>query len=88
MRCFADVQIQCPNYYYNRTLFINKGDTVIWLNDANEDLSIVSEQGLWSGAEKLTKTNIFNDSGEYIFYIKEYSRVYQKIIVKSNISGE
>lgn len=87
IRCFnLTGQIQCPNYYYNRTLFIDKGDTVVWINDANEDLSIISEQGLWSGAEKLEKTKIFNDTGEYTFYIKEYSNIRQKIIVKSNIS--
>ncbi len=74
----------------NKTLTIKAGDKVIWVNDADERLTIISEQGLWdmnnSRARLLYQTSDFNytftQTGTYGVYIKEYPRLpHQKIIV-------
>lgn len=75
--------------YENRTLNISKGDTIIWTNDAVPDtkLTIINKQNLWEKHEGELRWNykqfkyIFNKSGIYDIYIKEYSRFKQKIIV-------
>lgn len=75
--------------YDNNTLTINQGDEVIWFNDATPDepLTIVSEQGLWDNKSAYLRWNYqkfnytFNDPGNYTFYIKEYPRERQNIVV-------
>ncbi|MCX9074206.1 MAG: hypothetical protein OIN88_06035 [Candidatus Methanoperedens sp.] len=76
--------------YVNNTLTINTGDEVIWVNDASERLTIVSEEGLWdmnnTRARLLYQTSEFNftftQPGTYGFYIREYPRLpHQKITV-------
>lgn len=76
----------------NRTLTINVSDRVIWENDADpdEELTIISEQGLWNNMSAILRRNYqkfgytFNESGTYSFYIKEYpNEAHQTIIVNS-----
>lgn len=76
--------------YVNNTLTIKTGDEVVWVNDASERLTIVSEEGLWdmnnTRARLLYQTSEFNftftQPGIYGFYIKEYPRLpHQKITV-------
>lgn len=75
----------------NRTLNINKGDTVVWINDAIPDrkITIVNKQNLWNdnnGTLKWSKKQFsysFNKSGMYDIYIKEHTLLQQKIIVGS-----
>lgn len=76
--------------YVNKTLIINVGDNVIWINDATPDwpLTIMSEEGLWGNRSAYLRWNYqkfdytFNKTGEYNFYIREFPRLqHQKIIV-------
>lgn len=69
--------------YNDHTLYINIGDTVIWINDANpeEPLTIINDQGLWNEIDAYLRWNYqkfqytFDRSGTYTFYIKEYPRL-------------
>ncbi|MCZ7397388.1 MAG: hypothetical protein O8C59_02615 [Candidatus Methanoperedens sp.] len=86
-----DNQSSAPYIKDNKTLTIFAGDKVIWVNDADERLTIVSEQGLWdlnnTKARLLYQTSDFNYTftrpGIYGVYLKEYSGrlAHQKIIV-------
>lgn len=77
--------------YGNRTLTINVSDNVIWVNSADPDepLTIMSEQGLWDNTSAKLRWNYkvfnytFNESGTYSFYIREYPRRRQIIIVNA-----
>ncbi len=75
--------------YENRTLFINLGDTVIFESNAEELLTIISEQGLWNNAilrwSYQTFSYTFSGSGTYGFYIKEYPVQHLNIIVGPQI---
>jgi len=79
-----------PFVYENLTLNITIGDTVIWVNDAtpDEELTIVSEQNLWSNTSARLRWNYqffnytFTQPGIYSFYVREEPRVrHQKIVV-------
>ena len=68
-----------PFKYENQTLNLNPGDTVIWVNDAdNESITIVSKEGLWANAYlKYSRDSfkfVFNKSGTYGVYMKEFPR--------------
>lgn len=68
-----------PFKYVNQTLNLNVGDTVFWVNDAdNESITIVSKEGLWADAYlKYSRSSfkfIFNNSGTYEVYMKEFPR--------------
>lgn len=81
--------------YKNRTITIFEGDTIIWVNDADdpeEKLTLVSEEGLWDNdnisailtAQYKEFSYTFTKPGVYGVYLKEYpqSRIQpQKIIV-------
>lgn len=77
--------------YQNGTLNINKGDTIIWINDAVPDtkLIIINQQKLWgnnSGELKWAYKQFnytFDKSGLYDVYIKGHSKSQfrQQIIV-------
>lgn len=75
--------------YENRTLNIDQGDSVIWINDAEKvQFTIISEQGLWNEKDSLLKIGKkfeykFDNPGKYTFYLKEYSQRRQTIIVNS-----
>lgn len=74
------------NISYNITskiLNINQGDTVTWINDADNagSLSITSNQNLWTGTAVLEKSYTFNNPGTYTFTLKEYNVKQQTIIV-------
>ena len=78
-----------PYDLYNRTLTLNAGDTVVWVNDAEDKLTIVSEQGLWDNTSAILRWRYkefnytFTKPGTYGVYIKEEPRIlHQKIIVK------
>lgn len=91
-RIVSNAMETIPYDLYNRTLTINAGDTVIWINDADnpeEKLTIVSEQKLWDNTSAILRWRYkefnytFTQSGTYGVYIKEYPRIlHQKIIVK------
>lgn len=80
--------------YTNKTLNINIGDTVTWINDATPDwpLTIISEQKLWGDRDAYLRWNYqkfnytFNEPGTYSVYIKECRRCQnQTIIVNPNV---
>lgn len=77
--------------YYNYTLIINIGDTVIWSNEdsADEALTIVSSQKLWTNKSGYLKYSYkrfnytFKKSGKFDVYIRQNPRLgHQNIIVK------
>lgn len=87
-----DVTTKAPAPYDtpNKTLSIHAGDTVRWINDADERFTIVSEEGLWNstdvGAILRWSGREFNytfaEPGTYSVRIKEYPRLqHQKIVV-------
>ena len=71
----------------NSTLNIYRGDSIIWTNDIDRRLTIVSEQNLWDNTSGLLQDEYkqfiytFTNPGIYDVYIKEYSIYKQKIIV-------
>ena len=76
--------------YENQTLNINVGETVIWVNDASDnlELTIRSVQNLWDSVRGYLKYNYrsfnytFTQPGTYEIYVKEYPRrKHQTIIV-------
>jgi plastocyanin len=73
--------------YIDHILNINKGDTVIWQNDADKTtFTILSNQNLWDnniGYLRVgSKMNYkFDKPGKYTLYVKEYSSIRQTIIV-------
>ncbi len=75
-------------YTTNNTLTINVGDEVIWSNDVDQRLTIVSEQGLWNNTSAVLLWQYrefnytFTQPGEYGIYIREYPRERMKILVK------
>lgn len=84
-----------PINYTNKTLNISIGDTVIWMNDATPDdaLTIISEQGLWENRSAYLRWNyqkfsyVFNESGTYTFYVREYKRLQHQTIIVEDIPG-
>lgn len=82
-----DITLNKPVYSQNRTLNIYRGDTIIWINNVDRRLTIVSEQKLWDNksghlAQEYKELNYtFTEPGVYDVYIKEYPTLKQKIIV-------
>ncbi len=78
-----------------KTLTIDAGDTVEWINDATPDepLTIISKDGLWGNRSAYLRWNYqkfsytFNQSGTYQVYIKEYPREQHQTIVVKDIPG-
>lgn len=81
-----DITTPSSNFSYeHRTLEINQGDTIEWINDADDKaLTIVSDQDLFApitiGIGKHTDY-LFEQSGAFQFHIQEYPDVDQTIIV-------
>lgn len=77
-----------------KTLTINVGDTVEWINDATPDepLTIISKDGLWGNRSAYLRWNYqkfnytFNQSGTYDIYIREYPTEQHQTIVVIDIS--
>jgi len=75
--------------YTNKTLTVNVGDTVVWINYDPKDwpITIVSEQGLWKHDEAYLKysyrkfNHTFVEPGTYNVYIKEDDKLHQTIVV-------
>lgn len=68
--------------YTSRTLNINTGDSIEWVNMDTEDqrITIVSDNILWDGGKTLAGTGVrfrftFNSSGTYTFHIVENTRL-------------
>jgi plastocyanin len=68
--------------YTSRTLNINTGDSIEWVNmDIEGDrITIISDNTLWEGGKALGSTGnkfrfTFNSSGDYRFHIVENTRV-------------
>lgn len=82
-----DITLNKPVYSQNRTLNIYRGDTIIWTNNIDKRLTIVSEQKLWDNKSGLLAWEYkgfnytFTGPGIYNIYIKEYPTLKQKIIV-------
>lgn len=82
-----DITLNKPVYSQNRTLNVYRGDTIIWINNIDRRLTIISEQKLWDNksgflAEEYKEFNYtFSEPGIYNVYIKEYPKLKQKIIV-------
>lgn len=82
-----DITLNKPVYSQNRTLNIYRGDTIIWINNIDRRLTIISEQKLWDNksghlAQEYKELNYtFTEPGIYNVYIKEYPTLKQKIIV-------
>lgn len=76
--------------YENYTLNISTGDKIIWINDDPTDiLTIISEQKLWKdgevvlGHEGSQFNYIFNSSGAFTFYIKQYQGLSKQTVIVS-----
>lgn len=88
-----DITTKKPAPYTNNRLTINVGDTVVWINDATPDepLTIISKEGLWGNRTAYLRWNyqkfsyLFNQSGTYEVYIREYPRVQHQIITVNPI---
>jgi len=76
-------------FYVNKTLNVNVGDTIIWVNDATPDwpLTIISNQGLWGDRDAYLRWNYqkfnytFNESGVYSISLKECRRCQNQTII-------
>ena len=84
-----DITTNKPAPFENRTLTINQGDTITWVNDAeSESLTIVSDEGLWTDNDASLKnpgdqfSYKFNQFGKYGAHIKDFSIARLIIIVK------
>lgn len=83
-----DITTHKSSPYDNRTLIINGGDTVTWMNDAdNAILTIVSEQQLFTNKRldiRQRSSYTFDQIGTYTFHIKEYlNRQHLTVIVNA-----
>lgn len=77
--------------YENHTLNINIGDKIIWINDDDDAITIISQQGLWENKSAFLKYTgrrfnyTFNNPGIYTFYANRYNALLrQTVIVSSN----
>lgn len=87
------INMNTKNYtpYENKTLNINIGDTVEWVNDDDIGLTIISNEKLWKDKYGYMKSTwkrfnyTFTRSGNYTFYIRQYATKFQlqTIVVKS-----
>lgn len=87
-----DITTHKSSPYDNRTLIINRGDTVTWMNDAdNAILTIISEQQLFTNKRldiRQRSSYTFDQIGTYTFYIKEYlNRQHLTVIVNAIEEG-
>ncbi len=88
------INMNTKNYtsYENKTLNINIGDTVEWVNDDDIGLTIISNEKLWKDKYGYMKSTFkrfnhtFTKPGNYTFYIRQYSTKFQPqtIVVKSS----
>ena len=75
--------------YSNRTLTINAGDTVKWVNVATDySITVVSREGLWNNSTSTMRymyryfNYTFDKPGEYEVYIDKFPKLsHQKIVV-------
>lgn len=69
--------------YENKTLVVNIGDTVEWINDDDTGLTIISNEKLWKDKYGYMKSTwkrfnyTFTKSGNYTFYIRQYAAKFQ-----------
>ncbi len=83
--------LELPSDFNILNFTINVGDKVRWINDDSYDfpLTVTSNEDLWTNRTGYLRWRedrfeyIFNNTGIYTFYIKEYSRLpQQKITVR------
>ncbi|MFA4955580.1 MAG: hypothetical protein WC556_01240 [Candidatus Methanoperedens sp.] len=75
--------------YSNRTLMINTGDTVKWVNVATDySITVVSREGLWNNSTSMMRYRYryfnytFDKPGEFEVYIDKFPKLsHQKIVV-------
>lgn len=92
---YANVSGKAVQVPYNGTLNIHKGDTVTWINDAEDAaFTIISEQELWKDYDAYLKwaykqfSHTFNKSGTFTMYIRQSPKFRQKIIVGSRLDSK
>lgn len=80
--------------YTDRTLDINTGDSIEWVNMDAEGarITIISDNTLWEGGKALGSTGVkfrftFNSSGNYRFHIDENTRVTLNTLNSLNASN-
>jgi len=84
-----DITTQKPVPYNDRTLTINQGDAIIWINDVEDkSMTLINEQSLWENEDVYLVASgqfkyRFKMPGEYTFYIKEFPSARQTVIVNS-----
>ena len=78
--------------YENYTLNINVGEEIVWINDdQNDTLTIISEQESWKDDEAVLESkggkfsHIFNNSGMFTVYMKQYRGLPKQTIIVSGI---
>lgn len=80
--------LDLPSDFNILNITIKVGDSVRWINDDSYDfpLTIVSNQGLWTGRTGLMRYQgerfdyTFNKTGAYTFSIEEYPRIENQTI--------
>lgn len=88
-----DITTAKQSPYKNRTLSINQGDNVVWVNDGEVTITIVSKQGLWDNTKSKLKLPIkrfnytFMNPGNYDIYIDEYRAIPHQIIAVAPKKG-
>lgn len=91
----TDITTLKPVKYDNRTLIINQGDSLLWVNDADDkSLTIISKESLFDAKYSFLRyynnkfSYTFDTYGIYEFYIQENKRFRQTIIVNKTIDEE
>lgn len=91
-RVLVDVNgTSIPAKYENRTLVIDIGDTVSWVNNVDNRITIVSKEVLLDINKSILRwtynrfSYTFNESGKYEIYIKERPTLPHQIIMVGNL---
>lgn len=79
--------------YEDKTIIINMGDTIEWINYATPDwpITIISQQKLWEDRDAYLRWNyqkfnyMFNDPGIYTVSIKECRRCQNQTIIVGTV---
>ena len=89
-----DITTLKPTNYEGRTLTINLGDTVTWINDDNNgSITIISEEDIWNAEDSFlgnedTFSYTFENPGKYIIYIQEDPTIRQTILVNDTVEND
>ena len=89
-----DITTLKPTKYEGRTLTIDLGDTVTWINDDNNgSITIISEEDIWNAEDSFlgnedTFSYTFENPGKYIIYIQEDPTIRQTILVNDTVEND